>query len=451
MIFDNPIHFTNLLFYFFTTIFFFTIGIHYFLKYPRYQNTFAKVFILLIVVLICANGVKRSFEYSEKIWPGEEERGLERALLNAAHNFAEKGFSSNYGLPDFGRNYYDTDVNGKLTRVPLSEKPNHHIIYKHEPPGSSWLTALFVKACGNGTLRCTRILSTITGSLALLFFAIMIYYALGPLKSTVLMFFVAIIPMTRNMIWTLHNHNYSVSIFLIQVGFLLYFFKKKREFKMSTAFILFILAFIQGWVSYEYIFLTCLSPIPFALLYSQLDKKEDQKRLFFAMLFPIIGFGCAIGLHIIQISLYYGSFMDGFNELFKRSATVFSIDKPAGWNRKVGRISFPLEYFFVYPRSWFFFIINFPVLLSVCLVLIWFKGISITIKEPINISLKWVSSRQNYFVILSAFFVTYLWIFIMPNAVAIESPHMARILFFLYFVCILTMLECIRSTVPNNQ
>ncbi len=446
----HPIHFTQLIFYFFITIFLFTIGIHFFLKNPRYQDTFAKAFILFIVVFICAYGVYKSLQHSEKLW--EPDESSELITISAAHNFAEKGFASNYGLPNFSRNYYDLDRNnGNLIRVSSSETSKPDDIYTHLPPGPWWIAGSFVKVCGNSTLSCPRILSTITSSLALLFFAIMIYSAFGPLKSTVLMFFVAIIPMTRNMVYTLHYHNYAFSIFLIYLGFILYFFKKKREFKISTAIILFTLGFVQGWVAYEYIFLISLSSIPFALLYSQLDKKEDIKRLFFAILFPVIGFCLAIGLHFIQNSLYFGSIREAFRDLFERGKNRLLSNKPAGWDRKIDRISLSLEYFFVYARSWHFFIINFPILLSVCLVLIWFKDISITIKKPINISLKWASSRRNYFVILTGFLASFLWILTMFNQVANEGPHMARILFFSYFVCIVTILECISSTIPNNQ
>ena len=275
----------------------------------------------------------------------------------------------------------------------------------------------------------------------------MLYSAMGPLKSTVLMFFVAIIPMTRNMIYTLHYHNYAFYLFLMLVGFLLYFFKKKRKFNISTAIILFILGFVQGWIAYEYIF---LSPIPFALLYSQLDKKEDRKRLFLAILFPVIGFLFAVGLHFIQNSLYFGSIMEAFNDIVERVHTRSMTKKPIGWKMELDRTMMSLWYFFVVARSWRFFIIDFSILLSVCLVLIWFKDISITIKKPIHISLKWVSRRRNYFVILSAFLASFLWILTMFNQVADELPHMGRILFFLYFICILTILECIRSDIPNK-
>jgi len=446
----SPLHFNKLIFFFFISIFFFTIGIHFFLKNPRFQANLAKAFILLIVVVLCAYGVKKSLQFSEKLSIYDS---AELITINAAYNYAENGFTLNYGLPDFRRSYYYIDYDNKgrdkLARVSSSKTPIPHIIYTHLPPAPWWIAGIFVKVCGNSTLSCPRILSTITSCLALLFLGIMSYSALGPLKSIVLMFFVTIIPITRYMVYTLHYHNYAFSIFLILLGFLLHFFKQKRKFNISTAIILFILGFVQGWVAYEYVFLISLSSIPFALLYSQPDKKEDRKKLFYVILFLVIGFCSAVGLHFIQNSLYFGSIMEAFNDLFERGKTRLLSNKPAGWTRETDRIQMSLWYFFVMPRSWFFFIINFHIFLSVCLILIWFKDVSITIKKPINISIKWISPRRNYFVILIAFLASYLWIFTMFNQVASEGPHMARILFFLYFICILTILECIRSASPK--
>ena len=434
---DSPLQFNTLILYFLSTIFFFTIGIHYFLKNPQYQHAFAKVFILFIVFMLCANGVKKSLLFRES--QDERFENTELAALNAAHNFAEKGFTSNWGLPNFSRNYYDyvSGNSSKISKVLSSATPKADRIYTHQPPGEGWIVGLFVKACGDSSLSCPRILSTITSSMALLFFALMIYSSLGPLKSLVMMFFIVIIPMTRNMVYILHYHNYAFSIYLIYLGYLLHFFKKKRKFKISTAVILFVLGFVQGWIAYEYIFLIGLSSVPFALLYSQVDRKEDIKRLFLVILFPVIGLSLAIGLHFIQNALYFGGITEAFNDLFERGKTRLSSANPPGWPMKVDRIWMSLWYFFVIPRSWYFFIINFPILLSVCLVLIWFKDISITINKPINISLKWISSRRNYFVILTAFLSSFLWILIMFNQVANEGFHMARILFFSYFVCIL--------------
>lgn len=449
-IFDNPTHFNQLVLLSIIAVFFFTLGIYYLLKYPNYQKTFSKAFILLIIVLICANGVRRSLQYSDELW--DRDKGSEISFLNAASSFADKGFAVNAALPDYSWRYYylDKENDYKLNKTP----PTRNVvpdIYTHTPPASSWLIGLFVKVCGTDTLSCPRILSTITSSLALLFFAIMAYHALGPLKCTVLMFFVAVIPMTKNMVHTLHYHNYAFSLFLILSGYLLYLFKKKCEFKMSTAIILFILAFIQGWMAYDYFALTLLSPISFALLYSPLDNKEDRRRLFLAMLSCALGFLFAAGLHFIQNSIYFGSIMEAYTDIYDRLHTRSLSKAPETWSREVDRVSLSLEYFFLYPRSWVFFIINFPILFIVCLVLIWFKDISITIKEPINITLKWISPRRNYFVILSAVITSYLFIFVLFNAVANEAPHMARILFFSYFICILTMIECIRSVVPTDK
>ena len=423
-------------FLFLITLLLFTKGIYYFLRCSSYQLAIVKVFILLVVILIFTNGIFKSIQYSEKILLPDD--GNEFTAISAVRCFAEKGFTSNFGLPDFNC-YNTTDMQRtEIAYDPLKVKIPY--IYTHQPPAPYWLPGLFFKLCGGDDYGCLRILSTITSSFALSFFAIMLFYTLGPLKSAVALFFVAIIPMTWNMVYTFHYHNYTFSLFLIQLGFLLYFFKKKIKLSNSNLATLAILGFIQGWFSFEYFLLISLSPLSFALLYSQIDNKEDRKRFILVTFFLVVGCCFAFLLHFIQNSLYFGSVTGAFRDLFERGRTRL-LSQPIRW--EIDRISMLLNYFFLYPRSFNFFIINFPVFLGVTLILMWFQHITITIQNPIQVKLQWISSRRNYFVILTALLASFLWIFIMYNHASSEIAHLPRIIFFSYFVCILTILECI--------
>jgi hypothetical protein len=430
-LFNNPTTFGKFIFSFLLSIFLFTSGIYYFLKYQKYQNTFVKTFIFFIIIAICANGIYRSIQYSDKRW--RRDPGGEMIAINAAKSFKEKGFTPNYGLP-------------------ATHYPKSNFIYTHTPPGAPWLIGIFFNICDSnklklGELGCPRVLSSILSSIALLFFAIMLYSSIGPFKSLFLMFFVVMLPLTRNMIYTLHYSNYPFSLFLIQLGFLLYLFKKKIKLNIIHYTIFFTLGFFQGWFSFHYYFHIFLSPLSFALLYSNLSIKEDKRQLVFTILLLFAGLCSAFLLHFIQNALYFGSFIEAYNDLFS-----IGIDRALGtegWNIK--RTDILMQYFFIYPRSWYFFIINLPIFTAFIFVLIWFKDIRLKIQNPINLNLTWTSSSRNYFVILSSFLPAFLWIFIMYHYSATEAPHLPRILFYPYLVCILTVLECISSNNSANQ
>ena len=254
MNFETTGNVSRLFLYFLVTIFLFTKGIYYFLKNPRYQDILAKAFILLIIIGLAAIGIKHSLEFSNKFSYSDEHHEL--LVLSAAHAFVDKGFDSNFGLPDF--NYYQpppSQVKRNMVASYIGPSPGTPDIYTHLPPGPYLLGGLFVKVCGKGNLSCLRLLSTAISISALLFFATMLFSSLGPLKSAILMFFIAIIPMTRNEMHTFTHTNWAFSLFIIQLGFLLYLFKKKIKLNMPMLAILFILGFIQGWFSFEYFFL----------------------------------------------------------------------------------------------------------------------------------------------------------------------------------------------------
>ena len=129
---------------------------------------------------------------------------------------------------------------------------------------------------------------------------------------------IAIVPMTSNMMHGLHCQSYAFSLLLIQSGLLLSIFRKKIKLKALHLSILFIIGFLQGWLSFDYFFIVSLSALPFALLYSPLDKREDKKQLLFAVLASAIGFGFAHFLHFIQVAIYYqGSLTAAYNDIFR--------------------------------------------------------------------------------------------------------------------------------------
>jgi hypothetical protein len=296
------------------------------------------------------------------------------------------------------------------------------------------LVGVFTKICGIGNLNCLRLSSTAFSISAFIFFTIMLSSSFSPLRTTILVSSVAIIPMTRYMVHTLHYFNYAFSLFLIQLGLLLYLFKKKIQFSKFNLTFLFLLGFIQGWFSYDYFFLVSFSALPLALLYYPLDQRAYKKQLFLAILFPLFGFLSAFILHFIQNSLFFGSIYEAFTDFFL-----------AATKRKhfLSKKDLILNYFFVLPGKFRYFNMNITLLLWAVIQLIWFKDMKLTLKKPISINFTWSSTKSNYFVILSALIISLAWIAIMSGAAAYHAHYMARLLFFFYFICVLSIMECL--------
>ncbi len=414
----------------------------------------ARALIVLIILILAGRGIYDSLRYSRQL-SFIADPFSEANALRAGEGYSKNGFLSNSGLPDLC--YGDQFPNRGAWRIEEFPKQfsfsslKDDCVYTHYPPGPDLLAGLLTEICGVGNLGCFRLFPTTIGIFSLALFAWMLSSALGHVKSSVMMVAIAIVPMTSNMMHGLHYQSYAFSLLLIQLGLLLNIFKKKSKLNVIHLFILFLIGFFQGWLSFDYFFLVGLSALPFALLYCPLDQREDKKRLLFAILAPSIGFGFAHFLHFIQVCIYYkGSVMAAYNDIFRVGRLRFD-ESGSIVNIITGRILLILRYLFISARKELFFIVNIPLLLGLVFVLLWFKDARITTHKPLQIVLKWTSSRRNFYVILAAFLVSFLWIIVMKQHAAIHTYFIARHLFLLYFVCILTMLECVSLDNFNNH
>jgi hypothetical protein len=234
--------------------------------------------------------------------------------------------------------------------------------------------------------------------------------------------------MTTAMMAHLHFHEYSFSLLLLQLGVFFYIFKKEDKLKIKYYAILLLLGFLQGWLSLDYFFLVSLSAIPFALLYSHVNREECKKRLFFTIILPLIGFGFAFFIHFIQSVVYYGSFMDAYNDFVKvaqiRSVggqydTTINYDSyRLGGKDMVSGISLLRQYlanFVNRPVFFTTFLRPFRTFIMIILALTFLKDVRINIKRPFQAAFKWTSSYRTSFAVLGAFVISSLFIVIMEE------------------------------------
>ena len=413
-----------------------------------YPENLARALMILIIFILAGRGIYDSLRYSGQLSPIADSYS-EADTLRAGEGYFRNGFLSNAGLPEilYGDQFPDDGLASISSLIPEGSV----YVYTRYPPGPNMLAGLLTKICGIGNLGCFRLFPTTIAIFSLTLFAWMLSSALGPVKSAIIMLAVAIVPMTSNMMHGLHCQSYAFSLLLIQLGLLLNIFKKKSESNAIHLFILFILAFLHGWLSFDYFFLVSLSALPLALLYCPLDQKEDKKLLLFAVLAPTIGFGFAHFLHFIQVVVYYkGSVAAAYNDIFGAAGWRFD-DSENSISFITGRIILSLRYLFVFARQKTYFVINFPVLLAAVFILIWIKEARLITHKPFKIFLRWRSSGRGLYVIAAAFIVSFLWIIVMKQHAAEHTHFLPRHLFLLYFVCILTILECVSLDNLDNQ
>ncbi len=365
-------------------------------------------------------------------------RNSEWMTVNGGRGFAEQGFLSNGGLPDI--------LYGSVS--PEGEKKK--FIKLTYPPAPHWLAGIFIKICGLGNQSCYRIFPAILGIISLIFVAKILLSVLEPIKSALMMLSLAVVPTTIIVMHGLTYLSYSSSLFLVQLALLLKIFKEDSKYNKNNLLILFIAGFIQGWFSWDYLFLVCLSPIPFALLYFQ-DSKEYRYHVLLIILACSSGFLFAHFIHIIQVIIYKGGILAAYKPLYIKTMNRFdgSLQSEMFMVHE-SRLRILLNYLNKYASSGVSYKINFMIFLIFSIILILIREAYLTIQKPVQIALSWKSPSRNFFVIITAFIVSFLWIFIMKQHAAFHRDYFTMHLHLLYFICVLTILECVSFNKNNT-
>lgn len=428
------------------------------------------IFMLIIiscVLFVSYKGINHALEYKDSwfdIDPGEDEL----AMVGGIH-FADNGFLSNAGL------WYRCYKNDKPLLTWQNTRINMRtncVTRAHYPSLPAWIAGFLIKSIGeekiyNNQLHYFRFFSVSVGIISLILFAYMMVSAFDIVKATIIIAAVSAAEMTSNLMGHLGLEGYTTPLFILQLGMFLYIFKKREKFKIKYCIILFLLGFLQGWLTYDLFFVVSFAGIPFALLYADADKGESIKRFFYALIFSLAGFGLAHVLHVIQFAVYYGSFKSAFDDLLN-SAQYRSQGGPdhvygginkykmeAGQGSDIGRITLLkhyLNYWVDFPEYFASFARPFKKFIMIIFFMTLFKDVRIKIKKPFQVLLKWTSSYNASFALLTAFLISILWLIVMKQFSGVEElkTYVTRHFFLIYFVCIVIVVDGFNSD-KNDQ
>lgn len=164
--------------------------------------------------------------------------------------FHTKGFGINCGLPDYSETLPNFSSGG---------------VYTHYPPGPDWVMGAMMSVCGTNSMSCVRAGPMGLGLFALGLFAYSLPFLLPILGSFLLATIVVVLPMTWVHIHGLAYWGYPHALLLLQMALIVLSMGRGRV--RAPVWIGYALCgFAQGWFSFDYAFVACLLPIPFALL-----------------------------------------------------------------------------------------------------------------------------------------------------------------------------------------
>ena len=225
----------------------------------------------------------------------------EANALREVRNFQEQGLSFRYGL---GNVYYpgvyprDGFQRGSEDAT-ASVTPEG--IYTHYPPGPEYLLYAATKILGDEPVSRLRLVPLLIGFGATLFFGLAIRRRFGAMVAWLMLGAFLLAPTTRDGFMGLHYQGYALALLMIEIGCALSARASMAPFV--------VLGFLQGWLSFDYVFLVTFTPLALELVLPTIDAGYRPRWRLACTRSVLAGasFAAALGLHFLQVWAYWGS------------------------------------------------------------------------------------------------------------------------------------------------
>jgi len=267
------------------------------------NSTRHRVWISLFV-LLCGIGTLRSI--AELRGMGNElstvDQFSEANALREVRNFFEQGLTHDYGLGNvYHPGMYPSDgFRPDTDDAKLSVTPEG--VYTHYPPGPEYLLYAATKLLGPDPVSRLRLIPVTVGFAATLFLGFAVRRRFGTAVGWLIMGAFALAPATSDGFVGLHYQGYALALLMVEISCVI----AERPSLAPFA----ILGFLQGWLSFDYVFLVTVAPLAFELALPRIDPWY-QPRWRLALTRSILagaGFTTALGLHFLQVWEFWGSF-----------------------------------------------------------------------------------------------------------------------------------------------
>ena len=398
---------------------------------------------LLLAALVVAGPIGEAARLENHLSPVADPYSESNAIRSALA-ILEHGWTANAGLPEstFGGLYPET---GHFRKY----RGEIHVD-THYPPGPTWLTAAMKLGCGQRPVSCLRALPIAVSALGAFVLAFALMVSLGAPRGLAAAFGAFVVPLYSNMMLGLHYQGYALALLSIQLGALLTLFSSARALRARDLVLVAGLAFLQGWLSFDYFFLVTLAPLPIAILFSDLRERAPRRRLFALVLVGAAGFALAHALHFLQVVAYYGDFSAAAKDLLgaagERSDPAGSPElrdkPPPSWAVDPWMMSSIFLFVLSARETHFGFRLGWT-LLAALAVLVVLRGVRLGVPGT-GLRLSVDPSARPAWAIVAGVLVSCAWISMMPGHAHMHPHFIPRHLFLAWLVMVLALLRSLR-------
>ncbi|AXQ29985.1 hypothetical protein D0B54_15465 [Solimonas sp. K1W22B-7] len=280
---------------------------------------------ILLLVATVALIAREQFETLEQLDGGlstTADPWTEADTIRAADGYAQQGLFSNWGLPDlcFGDQFSEYGTKAMLRKGqgaqswlaaaavgreisdPISAD---RFVYTHYPAGPHLIAGAVAKTFGSGRITLYRAAPITAGLIAVVYFFFELAKSMGLFRAALAGMAMTSIPMFTNMMHGLSYQGYALALLLVQLGFCMRIARRGWS-GTSIKVWMFLVAFCQGMLGFDYAFLVVLAPLAMAQALG--SGPASTKSFLQASAISAVGFGIAHCLHFLQVAVYLGSF-----------------------------------------------------------------------------------------------------------------------------------------------
>lgn len=372
----------------------------------------------------------------------------EADALRSADRYAAVGFRDSFGLPvvSYGSKYPDLGTTGPSGHISGDE------VYHGYPPGPNWATGLLVIAFGPERLPAYRLVVVSIGLAAAGIFLHSLMRTLGAARGSFVYATCLAAPMFTNLTHNLHFHSYVLSLLLVQFSLLFGLLSKPGSPGWCSIVLSVLLGFLQGWFTFEYVFVVTFSAVPLALILAGPESRVEWRKAGILVLACGSGFVLAHFLHFSQSVLYFGGLQGALDEYAFRArktygaAGRFPIGTPV-YRLWLGGLS---DYALIYLRWTRLFSPASLALLLAMIGVVLLRRLTLQPRAGRAITLCFSVDPRWLAGVALALLVSLAWLFAKPYHAVNHAVMTARHLFILYLCCTVLVARSTGLTIDDG-
>jgi hypothetical protein len=201
--------------------------------------------------------------------------GSEANVLREVRHFLEEGVAKHYGLGDlnYPGMYDDAGIVPSYLENPDSDRSEtayvrEHVVhsdgvYTHYPPGSEYLIYAAARVLGLTPVWRLRLLPIAVGFAATLFLALAVRRRFSAEAGWLVAACLVLTPSVTSGFIGLHDQGFALALTMFEVGMTLAY--ERRLMPLA------IVGFLQGWLSFDQVFLVTFIPLAIELVTPAMD------------------------------------------------------------------------------------------------------------------------------------------------------------------------------------